>query len=73
MQRIVLIAGFESFNADLYRQAAQLAQARCPEPQRPGLQVSKSNLVLVCRQGEGKHRPQQAEADAQRSQDRRDQ
>lgn len=30
MQRIVLIAGFESFNADLYRQAAQLAQARCP-------------------------------------------
>lgn len=31
MQRIVLIAGFESFNADLYRQAAQLAQARCPE------------------------------------------
>src|SRR6476619_1679695 len=31
MRRIVLIAGFESFNADLYRQAAQLAQARCPE------------------------------------------
>ncbi|HSM81372.1 MAG TPA: cobaltochelatase subunit CobN, partial [Nodosilinea sp.] len=31
MQRIVLIAGFEAFNADLYRQAAQLAQARCPE------------------------------------------
>jgi magnesium chelatase subunit H len=31
MQRIVLIAGFESFNADLYRQAAQMAQARCPE------------------------------------------
>jgi magnesium chelatase subunit H len=31
MKRIVLIAGFESFNADLYRQAAQLAQARCPE------------------------------------------
>ncbi|WP_035988553.1 magnesium chelatase subunit H [Leptolyngbya sp. KIOST-1] len=31
MQRIVLIAGFESFNADLYRQAAQLAQTRCPE------------------------------------------
>jgi magnesium chelatase subunit H len=31
MQHIVLIAGFESFNADLYRQAAQLAQARCPE------------------------------------------
>jgi magnesium chelatase subunit H len=31
MQRIVLIAGFESFNADLYRQAAQLAQSRCPE------------------------------------------
>jgi magnesium chelatase subunit H len=30
MQRIVLIAGFESFNTDLYRQAAQLAQARCP-------------------------------------------
>jgi magnesium chelatase subunit H len=31
MKRIVLIAGFESFNADLYRQAAQIAQARCPE------------------------------------------
>jgi magnesium chelatase subunit H len=31
MQRIVLIAGFESFNADLYRQAALLAQSRCPE------------------------------------------
>lgn len=31
MQRIVLIAGFESFNADLYRQAAKLAQSRSPE------------------------------------------
>ncbi len=31
MKRIVLIAGFESFNADLYRQAAQVAIARCPE------------------------------------------
>ncbi len=31
MKRIVLVAGFESFNADLYRAAAQLAQARCPE------------------------------------------
>ncbi|MGK7943727.1 MAG: magnesium chelatase subunit H [Microcystaceae cyanobacterium] len=31
MQRIVLIAGFESFNADLYRQAAKLAASRCPE------------------------------------------
>lgn len=31
MKRIVLIAGFESFNADLYRQAATIAQARCPE------------------------------------------
>ncbi|MBD1942754.1 DUF3479 domain-containing protein, partial [Coleofasciculus sp. FACHB-712] len=31
MKRIVLIAGFESFNADLYRKAAHLAQARCPE------------------------------------------
>jgi magnesium chelatase subunit H len=31
MQRIVLMAGFESFNADLYRQAANLAQQRCPE------------------------------------------
>ncbi|KAM3099920.1 magnesium chelatase subunit H [Phormidesmis sp. 146-12] len=30
MKRIVLIAGFESFNADLYRQAAQVAQVRCP-------------------------------------------
>ncbi|MCU0526671.1 MAG: magnesium chelatase subunit H [Elainella sp. Prado103] len=30
MKRIVLIAGFESFNADLYRAAAQLAGQRCP-------------------------------------------
>lgn len=30
MQQIVLIAGFESFNCELYRQAAQLAQSRCP-------------------------------------------
>ncbi|HBB34037.1 MAG TPA: magnesium chelatase subunit H [Cyanobacteria bacterium UBA8803] len=30
MKRIVLIAGFESFNADLYRQAADLATKRCP-------------------------------------------
>ncbi|MEB3247784.1 MAG: magnesium chelatase subunit H, partial [Merismopediaceae bacterium] len=34
MARIVIIAGFESFNAGLYRQAAQLAQSR-----RPGLEV----------------------------------
>ncbi|MBO1052442.1 MAG: magnesium chelatase subunit H [Dolichospermum sp. DET73] len=31
MKRIVLIAGFESFNADLYRKAADLANYRCPE------------------------------------------
>jgi magnesium chelatase subunit H len=31
MKRIVLIAGFESFNTNLYRQAAQLATSRCPE------------------------------------------
>lgn len=31
MKRIVLIAGFESFNADLYRKAAESAQVRCPE------------------------------------------
>ncbi|NEN99186.1 MAG: DUF3479 domain-containing protein, partial [Moorea sp. SIO3I7] len=31
MKRIVLIAGFESFNADLYRKAAELASSRCPE------------------------------------------
>ncbi|MBD1910253.1 MULTISPECIES: magnesium chelatase subunit H [unclassified Leptolyngbya] len=31
VKRIVLIAGFESFNADLYRQAAKVAQERCPE------------------------------------------
>ncbi|MEL6319073.1 MAG: magnesium chelatase subunit H [Cyanobacteria bacterium J06626_14] len=30
MKRIVLITGFESFNIDLYRQAAELATARCP-------------------------------------------
>lgn len=31
MKRIVLIAGFESFNTDLYRQAAQMATSRCLE------------------------------------------
>ncbi|MCG6135621.1 MAG: magnesium chelatase subunit H [Nostoc sp. LLA-1] len=31
MKRIVLIAGFESFNADLYRQAAAVANSRCPD------------------------------------------
>ncbi|MDJ0595693.1 MAG: magnesium chelatase subunit H [Pleurocapsa sp. MO_226.B13] len=31
MKRIVLIAGFESFNANLYRQAAEMATARCRE------------------------------------------
>ena len=31
MKRIVLIAGFESFNANLYRQAANMAVSRCPE------------------------------------------
>ncbi|MBP0018992.1 MAG: magnesium chelatase subunit H [Cyanobacteria bacterium SBLK] len=31
MKRIVLIAGFETFNADLYRKAADLARSRCPE------------------------------------------
>ncbi|WP_013321532.1 magnesium chelatase subunit H [Gloeothece verrucosa] len=31
MKRIVLIAGFESFNADLYRKAAELATERCPQ------------------------------------------
>ncbi len=31
MKRIVLIAGFESFNANLYRQAAKMATARCRE------------------------------------------
>ncbi len=29
MARIVLIAGFESFNIDLYRQATELARSRC--------------------------------------------
>ncbi|MCW6038270.1 magnesium chelatase subunit H [Spirulina subsalsa FACHB-351] len=29
MKRIVLIAGFETFNAELYRKAAQLAMERC--------------------------------------------
>ena len=29
MPRVVLIAGFESFNADLYRQAAKLAEEQC--------------------------------------------
>ncbi|AKG24326.1 magnesium chelatase subunit H [Calothrix sp. 336/3] len=31
MKRIVLVAGFESFNADLYRKAAEQAKSRCPE------------------------------------------
>jgi magnesium chelatase subunit H len=31
MARIVLIAGFESFNLDLYRQAIDLAISRCPD------------------------------------------
>jgi magnesium chelatase subunit H len=31
IKRIVLIAGFESFNAELYRKAADLASSRCPE------------------------------------------
>jgi magnesium chelatase subunit H len=31
MKRIVLIAGFESFNANLYRQAANTATSRCQE------------------------------------------
>jgi magnesium chelatase subunit H len=31
MKRIVLIAGFESFNADLYRQAATVATSRCQD------------------------------------------
>ena len=31
MARIVLIAGFESFNTGLYCQAAELAQQRCPD------------------------------------------
>lgn len=31
MKRIVLIAGFESFNADLYRQAAKLVTSRCQD------------------------------------------
>lgn len=31
MKRIVIITGFEAFNASLYRDAAQQAIARCPE------------------------------------------
>ena len=31
MKRIVLITGFESFNADLYRKAAEFATSRCPD------------------------------------------
>ncbi|KST69922.1 magnesium chelatase subunit H [Mastigocoleus testarum] len=31
MKRIVLLAGFESFNADLYRKAAKVAISRCPQ------------------------------------------
>ena len=31
MARIVLIAGFEAFNTELYRKATAIAQSRCPE------------------------------------------
>lgn len=31
MARIVLIAGFEAFNTQLYRQATAIAQSRCPD------------------------------------------
>jgi magnesium chelatase subunit H len=31
MKRVVLIAGFESFNTGLYRQVARLIKTRCPE------------------------------------------
>jgi magnesium chelatase subunit H len=31
MPKIVLIAGFEAFNSNLYQQAAEIAQLRCPE------------------------------------------
>lgn len=31
LQRIVLITGFESFNADLYRKVAKLAEEEYPE------------------------------------------
>ncbi|MEO0836964.1 MAG: magnesium chelatase subunit H, partial [Cyanobacteria bacterium J06642_3] len=31
MERIVLVAGFESFNANLYKQAAELVTSRCSE------------------------------------------
>ncbi|HIK44914.1 MAG TPA: DUF3479 domain-containing protein, partial [Leptolyngbyaceae cyanobacterium M65_K2018_010] len=31
MARIVFLVGFESFNTGLYRQAAELAQSRCPD------------------------------------------
>ncbi|CAK6692435.1 cobaltochelatase subunit CobN [Synechococcus sp. CBW1107] len=31
MKRIVLLAGFEAFNAGLYRQAAERAMAQCPQ------------------------------------------
>ena len=42
MKRIVLIAGFESFNANLYRQAANMATARCE-----GLEVILKKLFLL--------------------------
>jgi magnesium chelatase subunit H len=31
LQHIVFVAGFESFNADLYRKTAKLAEEECPE------------------------------------------
>ena len=42
MKRIVLIAGFESFNANLYRQAAEMAIARCE-----GLEVVFSIAIAI--------------------------
>jgi magnesium chelatase subunit H len=42
MARIVLIAGFESFNIALHRAAAELATARCPE-----LEIFVSATVIL--------------------------
>lgn len=42
--RIVLIAGFEAFNTELYRQAAALAQQRCPDLE---IQVFSDRAIAI--------------------------
>lgn len=47
MKRIVLIAGFESFNANLYRQAASMAMGRCEKLEIMVLAIATSRQILL--------------------------